>query len=188
MRKPIIAAALCVLLAACSGNAANSDSPSGAAATAQTQASTTTAKAPTARDLISGFKRAGLPVGKIVCYTDENDPNEMLGRPGGYVEKCDWSDKRHAEPDTTSTDPLDRELAEGRAEEDIDLIGGSIEKFETADAAADRAEYLKAFEGGGALSTGYTYNFEDSPLVLRIDTELTKTQAQAYHDALLAQL
>ena len=130
----------------------------------------TTIRVPTAREFIAGFKRRGLPVGKVICYTDETDPNDLLGRPGGYVEKCDWADTREEQilPD--------------------DPVGGSIETFETPGGAVQRADYLRAFEGPTALSTGYTYVPNNAIWVLRIDSELTRRQANAYLNAMLAQL
>ena len=188
MKRILVAAVL--LLAACSDGETST--------TPQAEAPTTTIKTPTARQFIEGFKQRGLPVGKVVCYNDENDPNNLLGRPGGYVEKCDWSDKREqptTEPTTAQgklcsdpdIDPLDKELCENAPKEEVDLIGGSIETYEEPEGAASRAEELGAFEGG-ILSTGYTFTPKDDKWVLRVDQELTKSQAQAYLDAFLAQI
>jgi hypothetical protein len=126
-------------------------------------------KVPTAREFIAGFKRAGLPVGRVVCYTDATDPNDLLNRPGGYVEKCDWADKR-------------AEQVAG------DVTGGSIETYEKPGGASSRAEYLKAFEGAGMLSTGYTFQPQNAIWVLRIDKELTKAQADAYLEEMERQI
>ena len=49
-----------------------------------------------------------------------------------------------------------------------------MELFDTPEGAEERAEYLKGFEGAGALSTGYTWVVpEDGVAVLRIDQELS---------------
>jgi hypothetical protein len=166
MRKLLVVALL--ILAACSSEGEESATP---------QAQGT--KQPTARALIEGFKQRGLPVGKVVCYNDENDPNDLLNRPGGYVEKCDWADKREKQ-DAAKYDYNDPDSG-------FDLIGGSIETYEEAEGAASRAEELRAFEGG-ILSTGYSFTPKDAKWVLRVDQELTKAQEQAYLDAFLAQL
>jgi hypothetical protein len=123
-----------------------------------------------ARDLIVGFRRGGLPVGKIRCYDETTDPNQLLGRPGGYTEKCDWADKR--------------------AEQllDDDLVGGSIEVFDTPGLARERAVYLGAFQGPSALNPGWVFIVPDNAThVLRVDQELTKSQADAYRAAMRAQ-
>jgi hypothetical protein len=169
LRKLLVAIAL--LVAACSGDKEST--------TPQAQAPTTTIKTPTARAFIEGFKAGGLPVGMVVCYNDENDPNDLLGRPGGYVEKCDWADKREEQ--------LNAKADYNDPDSGFDLIGGSIETYEEPAGAAERAEELRAFEGG-MLSTGYTYTPKEGKWVLRVDQELTKAQAQAYLDAFLAQM
>src|SRR5918996_5287478 len=134
MRKATIVLLVALLLPACEQN-----SNENSATTPQTQETATTTKVPTAREFVAGLKQRGLPVGKVVCYTDESDPNELLGRPGGYIEKCDWADKRHGQPHANAdyTNP----------ESDFDLIGGSIETFEKPGGAAERPEYLHGFEG-----------------------------------------
>jgi len=135
----------------------------------------TTIRVPTAREFIAGFKAAGLPVGKVICYTDATDPNHLLNRPGGYVEKCNWADRRYPQNGDTK-------------EFDYTLTGGSIETFEKPGGAAMRAEYLGAFAGQGVLSTGYTFQPKDAIWVLRLDSELTKAQAGQYLEAMEAQI
>jgi hypothetical protein len=169
MKKVLLLAVLG--LAACSGQGGEEVAPAPEAA--QQQATTTTAAAQqlTARELVAKLKQAGLQVGKVDCFTEETDPNDLLGRPGGYISKCDWADKR--EEQVTADD----------------LIGGSFEVFDTAEDAAARAEYLEGFAGSGALSTGYTWVVPNGGVtVLRIDQELTPTQAKQYREAALAAL
>jgi hypothetical protein len=157
-------------LASCSGQGGEEVGP---APEATQEAATTTAavQALPAKQLVAKLKQAGLPVGKVQCFTEDNDPNDLLGRPGGYTSKCDWADEREEQYNPEDT------------------IGGSVEVFDTAEDAAARAEYLEAFAGSGALSTGYTWVVPDSGLtVLRIDQELTPTQAKQYRSAAIAQL
>ena len=83
-------------------------------------------------------------------------------------------------------DPLDKQLCEGAAAEDVDLIGGSIETYDTPEGARERAEYLRGFEG--VLSAGYVFVVPDGGRwVLRIDKELPPTQAERYHQVMLTQ-
>jgi hypothetical protein len=158
-----------LLLAGCgSGGGGDEAAP---ATQATTTTTTAAVQAVPAKELVAKLKQAGLPVGKVQCFTEENDPNDLLGRPGGYIEKCDWADKR--EEQLTADD----------------LIGGSFEVYDTPEDAAARAEYLGAFEGASALSTGYTWVVpEGGSTVLRVDQELTPKQAKQYHSAALAQL
>jgi hypothetical protein len=118
---------------------------------------------PRAKQLVAGLKQAGLPIGKVVCYTEETDPNNLLGRPGGYKEKCDWQDKLEEQPATD------------------DVVGGSFEVFSKPEDAAARAEYLKGFAGQGMLSTGHTWVVPEAGVtVLRIDQELGSKWAGEY--------
>jgi hypothetical protein len=167
MARRIIVAALAGLLVAGCGDS-EPERATTTTVTATTAPSTTVA-ALTARQFIERFKQAGLPVGKVTCFNEDTDPNDLLGRPGGYVEKCDWADKR------------EEQLAAD------DLIGGSIETYERPDGAAMRAQELQAFQGG-ILSTGYTFVVPDGGnRVLRIDKELTPTQARRYRQVMLEQ-
>jgi hypothetical protein len=163
MKRVLLLALLAV--AACSGQSGNGPAP--ATEAAQPQATTTTApQHMTAKQLVAKLQQAGLPVGKVDCFTEETDPNDLLGRPGGYTSKCDWADKR------------EEQLTQD------DLTGGSFEVFGSAADAAERAKYLGAFEGAGAFSTGYTWVVPAGGVtILRIDQELTPTAAAKYRSA-----
>jgi hypothetical protein len=178
MRRTLLAVVLVVILAACGSDGGKQATPTtGVTSTtiATANSTATTIRVPTAREFIAGFKRRGLPVGKVICYTDATDPNHLLGRPGGYVEKCDWADKRYPQYGDTK-------------DFDYTLTGGSIETFEKPGGAVARAQYLRAFEGPTALNPGYTYIPKNAIWVLRIDSELTRAQARAYLRAMLVQL
>jgi hypothetical protein len=148
-----------LFLVACGGPRGGTSAPA---------ATTTTAadKLLSAKELLAKFQQDGLPVGQVTCFTEESDPNDMLGRPGGYTSKCDWADKREQQSDPE------------------DLTGGSIEVFDASETAIARADALSAFAGAGMLSTGYTW-VVGSATVLRIDKELTSKQAAEYRTAAL---
>jgi hypothetical protein len=133
--------------------------------TGPTQASRTGMDPALGRKIVAGLKQEGMPIGKSICYNENNDPNRLLGRPGGYEQKCSWADKR--------------------VEQYGDIVGGSVEIFETPGLAIERAEYLKGFNSPGPLNTGWTWLVpENSNFVLRVDSDLTRTQANAYHKAM----
>jgi hypothetical protein len=163
MKKVLLLALLAV--AACSGQ--SGEEAASSQPEPQQQTTTTAAAKPmTAKQLVAKLEQAGLPVGKVDCFTEETDPNNMLGRPGGYTSKCDWADKR--EEQLTADD----------------LIGGSFEVYDSPGGAAQRAEYLKGFEGAGAFSTGYTWVVPAGGVtVLRVDQELTPAAAAKYRSA-----
>ncbi len=175
---PLVALTLAAVLVSCSGNDSRSTSAASTPTTAPTTsvgvtAPPTTRAAYHARTLIAGMKRAGQPIGKVVCYSETTDPNNLLGRPGGYIEKCDWADTRYDQPSTG--DPSD-------------VVGGSIEVFALPGEAMERAQYLGTFAGQGMLSTGWTFLVPpNSNFVLRVDSDLTSKQATAYRKAMQAE-
>jgi len=48
----------------------------------------------TAEQVINYFALKDMPIGNVVIYTEETDPNNMLGRPGGYASKVNFEDER----------------------------------------------------------------------------------------------
>ena len=175
---PLVALTLAVVLASCSGNDPRRTSAASTPTTAPktsvgVTAPPTTQAAYHARTLIAGMKRAGQPIGKVVCYNETTDPNKLLGRPGGYIEKCDWADTRYDRPSTGVPS---------------DVVGGSIEVFAVPGEAMERAQYLGTFAGQGMLSTGWTFLIPpNSNFMLRVDSDLTSRQTTAYRKAMQAQ-
>lgn len=48
----------------------------------------------TAEEIANSLKEKGLNVGRIVTYTEENDLNNLLGRPNQYISKATFEDNR----------------------------------------------------------------------------------------------
>jgi hypothetical protein len=107
----------------------------------------------------------GMPVSDIATTTEDNDPNDKLGRQGGYLSRA------------TFVLPG----AEKGAEDTDTARGGSIEGWPTDEAAIERYEYLQGFTGG-ILGDGYDYVF--GPVVLRIAKEVKPSIAEAFEAAL----
>ena len=82
----------------------------------------------TALDVVSALSAAGIPIGEFVDYTPETDPNEQLGRPGGYTSKVNFQDTR-LDPERTDFDTHD---------------GGSVEVFASRADLEDRIAHLEA--------------------------------------------
>lgn len=98
----------------------------------------------------------------VIVYNEETDVNKLLGRPNGYTSKVNFADDR-VEQSLTSED----------------TIGGSVEVFETETDCNDRAEYIKSvFKAQKFLGTQYIYQYKN--VLLRIDGDLTPTQASEY--------
>lgn len=124
-----------------------------------------TRQACTGAELVEGFRAAGLPIADIVTYTEETDPNKLMGRLGGYVEKLAWVDTRIAEPRASGVD-----------------AGGSIERFGAASDAETRDKYLAALDGG-IFGDGYRYRA--GTMLVRLGKALTPSQADGYRARLI---
>lgn len=117
-----------------------------------------------AEDIINEFKSAGFPINKIVVTTEENDVNNLMGRPNQYTSKINFSDKR--------IDQFD---------EENNPIGGTIEVFDNAKDAENRKEYVEKITTSVSVFTQYIYLYKN--VLFRLDHELTPTQAKVYEDA-----
>jgi hypothetical protein len=129
-----------------------------------------------AADLVKAF--AGLPLTQTRCYTQADDPNSLLGRPGQYVDRCAWHDRRIHDPFPQVTE----------ADGPPTAIGGSIELFAGHADAAEREQYLADF---GELTPEWHWILPDERsgiVLLRVSKGLTRAQAGAYRDALAAAL
>lgn len=119
-----------------------------------------------APDIIHEFRMAGLPLGEVVEYTAESDPNALLGRPHQYIQKISWKDTRIQETGDPGTE-----------------TGGTVEVFATA---LDM-EARKAYVEGAAQSAAFLtqYSFGKGTVLVRLSRALTPDQASAYEDVLL---
>lgn len=124
----------------------------------------------TAADVLSELKAKGLPVGESFAYTDSNDPNKLLGRPGQYVSKINFKDTRVVQQYVNNT---------GAKIEVSD--GGSVETFASATDAQNRFKYIQAISKSSSMFAEYEYIQGDA--ILRISNDLTPAQAKVYADA-----
>lgn len=120
----------------------------------------------TARQAIEAFKAAGLPVGKVLYHNAATDPNDLLGRPGQYIEKANWADGR-----VEQFDPKDP-------------AGGTVEVFKTVDDLTRRKDYIESISKSSPMFAGYTYAV--GLVLLRLDKSLTPAQAAKYEKTLKA--
>src|SRR5262249_1514950 len=121
---PLIAVAAAVTVSACATDNSTTTPPR----TAEQTVRTLTQKIPTARS--------------SVVYTAENDPNHLLGRPGGYLSKASFTDTRIT-PASLGGTPVGA----------VDL-GGSVETYADAAGAQNRMTYIQ----GIAKPTRYWAN------------------------------
>lgn len=118
----------------------------------------------TAAQVVARMKNLGLPIGQVASYTQANDPNHLLGRPGQYIGKTNFSDTQLA----ASVQGLD---------------DGTVEVFANASDAAARKAYIDAISRA-MPSVGY-YSYQSGRYLLRVAFALPVNRAQAYQAAFL---
>lgn len=153
--------ALATALAGCaSGSPAKPDTSGGATRSTRKTAAPT----PSAAVVVRRLRAAGIPIGHVTVYDAANDPNKLLGRPGQYVSKAQFADRR----------------ADGQPGEVS--AGGSVETFASSDDSARRDKYVKAIAKSSALFAEYDYR--RGAVLLRVSSRLTPSQASRYAAAL----
>lgn len=161
-RTATLAVAGLLALTACSGsNDTSSSTETSKSAASSKQAAPMDAEQVTAllAEKISSAKPA-------TVYTASTDPNDLLGRPGGYASKSDFTDDR-AKPD------LDDEVQKG----------GSVEVYDDPAEAEERGKYI-ADTLGKMKIFGTEYHYLKGGILLRVSGELTPGQAAEYEAAL----
>lgn len=140
-----------LLLAACSGEE-----------NAQTGTADSSSETPADR-----IQNAIASVTKAVEVTEDNDPNNDIGRPGMYQAATVFYDSR-------------AKCAPG---ETVHVsCGAKIEVFETANDAQARMEYIQGITDSlGGLVT--EYNYVDGATLLRVSGELKPSAAEEYEAA-----
>jgi hypothetical protein len=114
-------------------------------------------------DVIAALKKAGLPIAASRVYTESNDPNKLMGRPGQYVGKATFHDRRIKDAALSVSN------------------GGSIETFASKSDASVRFKYICAIAKSSPLFAEYDYL--EGSVLLRIASDLTPTQAKGYETA-----
>jgi hypothetical protein len=170
VRNAVLFSALLLLTACGSGAPASTTSSTGASAQ---PTATSTPSVPhlgkSGDQILAGLKGEGLPIGDTFTYTAENDPNNLLGRPGQYISKVNFKDTRISSTDNGA---------------DISVSdGGAVETFANTTDAQKRYTYLQSIStSGNAMFAEYEYI--DGVAILRISSQLTPDQAKAYQTAL----
>lgn len=124
---------------------------------------------PTAESVVADLAGAVPSMQPGEPITAESDPNQLLGRPGGYTSAMSFTDSR------VPTEPLSPEPGSVAA-------GGKVEVFESAEDARRRFEYVQTVTRSAPIFGEYTYL--DGTVVLRVARGLTPDQAAAYEAAL----
>lgn len=120
----------------------------------------------TAEEIINKLKEKGFSIGRVVVYNEETDLNNLLGRPNQYITKINFEDTR-----IEGNESLDEDT----------MLGGTIETFNNNTDMENRKEYCEALSSQFSASNQYIYG--NNYALLRIDNELTPSQAKEYEEA-----
>lgn len=163
----ITAAILAATLTACSSN---DDGAAPAASASSQTASPTPSSTPTvaldAERVVKALTDAIADARSATVYTAATDPNQLLGRPGGYLSKADFTD--------------------GRAKPNIDdevQNGGSVEVYADPAEARERSEFITTTLDRMKIF-GREYHYLSGGILLRVSGALTPDQATEYEAAL----
>lgn len=183
MRKVAASFALVCFLFACSSSTestADATASSLAVSTSLTTPTTepttttfpdTTSTVPTvdvtSENVINGLFAHGAPIDEYFIYNASSDPNELLGRPGGYVGKATFRDAR-----------LETQFDDYQVED-----GGSIEVFVNSGQAASRSSYIQTLIQDSPLFDA-EYHFLEGTVLLRVSGRLTPEDTEIYESAL----
>ncbi len=113
------------------------------------------------------FQATDAPVEDVVIYTEETDPDSLLGRPDQYIAKMSWRDTRVARSGEPGID-----------------TGGTIEVFLDRQTLEARKSYIEEVTAGNAMLAGYM--FDNGSALMRLTSRLTPKQAQGYNDVFQA--
>lgn len=103
---------------------------------------------------------------KVTVITEDNDPNDLIGRPNGYVSAAVVSDQGG---DQSDSEP-------GVA------YGATVEVFEDAEAAQRRSDYIQGILEDAPLF-GTEYHYLSGPALLRVSGEIKPSMAAEYEEA-----
>jgi hypothetical protein len=159
--------ALGVALTGCSGTGKQASTPS-APATATASQSTAASARPAlsdATDIARAIEAKVSSVTKVITLTEDNDSNNLIGRPNGYMSAAVLTDKAG---DRSDTDP-------GVA------YGATVEVFATQAGAKSRSKYMQGILKDAPV-LGTEYDFVSGRVLLRVSGELKPSAAQGYQD------
>jgi hypothetical protein len=108
----------------------------------------------------------------VKTYTEDDDPNHLLGRPNGYNSKMAFRDAR-----------LDhKSLNAAGVDKDAIDRGGSVEVYPDHAGAQARADYIQGMLKGGGL--GSEYDYVRGSVIVRVTGDLSPSKARENETAL----
>ena len=122
-------------------------------------------KSPTAGSASEALKAQIPSITKLVTITEDNDPNDKIGRPNGYTAAVVLYDSR-----TKCSDGLGA------------TCGATIEQWPTPADAKARMDYIQGILKDSPM-LGSEYDYLRGSLLLRVDGALKPSAAAAYETA-----
>lgn len=177
LRTVVILAATVVLVsltASCGNNTVPGASPVGPGSRSSS-AATSPRPSEDLGDAQAVLTKIKTQVGQVSLnkvYSEDDDPNKLLGRPNGYTSKVAFRDTRINQKDQDDID----------ARSDAIERGGSIEVFPDDAGAKARADYIQGMLKGGGL--GSEYDYVRGSVVVRVTGDLAPSKARTYEEAL----
>ncbi|WP_426507250.1 hypothetical protein ACPPVO_53900 [Dactylosporangium sp. McL0621] len=171
----IIARRLLVVVAAAALSGCGSSSTPTSAPAAAPSVPATTASSPSpsptvakmdAKAAADALAAAGLPVTNVAAQDENTDPNNLLGRPGGYLSRASFDvpgGDKDAEP------------------YDIDH-GGVVEVFADASAAQARSKYIQDAQKSMQI-LGTEYHYLNGSVLVRITGKVKPSVAKPFEAA-----
>jgi hypothetical protein len=155
------------VLAACSGEAPSAGSATESQPTATSPAPQPSPKPKVAPDATSVAqqiqKASGGHIKSLWTYTEDTDPNNLIGRPGGY---------------TSATFAYDNRVADCSAKPD-DMCGAQVEQFASDADAVRRRDYIEGIYKAAPI-LGTEYLTVEGRTLLRVTGKLKPSINRAY--------
>lgn len=165
MKRALLAPVLVALLTLAGCGSSTDSTASADPTTTPTTTPTTEAPTPKTATEVAEAIKAGIPeISKVVTITEDNDPNDKIGRPNGYVDGAVLFDSRAGATDT------DLGVAQG----------ATLEVWPDKASATDRSEFIQGAlkEADGFLGTEYHY--QSGGYLLRVYGEIKPSDAKVY--------
>jgi hypothetical protein len=153
--------------AVASSTASSSTATSSASAAGETKAASADATA-----ILQKLQSAGLPITDSIVITEDNDPNNLIGRPGQYTSKVVFADRRTGVA-------LDKATPDNGS-------GGSVEVFANAAAAKSRSDYIQTSLAALGPAAGTEYDYLTGAALVRVAGALRPSEAAQYEAAVKA--
>lgn len=132
-----------------------------------------------AEAVVQSLKDAGLPVDYVEIYSEDTDPNSLLGRPGNYTSKASFVDEsliNDWEEEVEFSELYSPEYPPSPFD-----YGGTVEVFENEGDCKARADYLESLHDPSlGMFADQSYMYVNKNIILRISYDIAPSEAEKY--------